>query len=628
MLFLSAVLLGTVLACRAISGWQLFPGRGQPVRLAPRALAVAIVALAVAALAISFMEHRQDFRGDNEARMMIGFIMVPLAQFAAGLGLGALLFWVLYQVQISSKSDYIGTLLTALGLTTLFAVLFVTESRYGWFDRLQSVTLAGSTVQLSPTGRSQISRDPTLFAGQIGAGLRQSKADWGLDRLGDLQTMLAFDGENIERSSSELDRALQDNLHVERVFARNVVTSVWRILTKLKAEYPEGFWRQSVTTGLAQAAQTFAVASHRMRSTPREGYVEAWSRYRSAMEEELLAPICRAFDVPSRASRGRKSAETHGRKLRRDCNRHVRKALKGLAQTDELLRANAGSLFDSSLPYGISFAAWLQVMQERSTEAVALMAEWTESAAPDGPEPAKAFLYWRGVTNHLLVLLTDELEEDTEGYAFALAREATRIGNVILGLEPWKTLHASYTLAGPDLSGAQLAQCQSALTEGSVKSFLKTHLDALNNLVFFGASRANRRKDSSDDELWRPTLPLVDKAAIACVLGNELDVHQRRADYLSTSYLAHISRWRDEDGTEAKLGVVCAALNAANKRDEILQAQIMRLATAAREEPAQTPSRRDQILNTERALLDGAGSKANIRSLEELRRKLRAEHRC
>ncbi|MGA0595950.1 hypothetical protein [Enterovirga sp. CN4-39] len=596
MLFLSGLLLGLTLAFRVTQGEPFWP----PNTFIKR-VAVFTIVFASSMPVVYLVDHLDKSLADDAFRTMVGYIRLPLFEFVMGVGIGSLLFYVLSV--IGAGAGYAIPMLAALGISALLSILVLTDARYGWFRRMQSLTVAGSGVQFASITAAPSPRqaDPLAAITRSAPDAGSNRVAWGLEPFKLLGLMVEYDAQNwattVGNNSDHRLPALQSELW----FARDVIVPMSLILIgthERRAQVgspPEGIRFARALSGFAHNRGRLAAARERDIHADQikisAEYRADWVALRADLESILSQELSVAYEARDRSVDELFSVATdRAQKLsvpqsREECLTRSKEVEVSFERIERF--GESHEIFSNRLPYGASVMAWSLALEGELAGALGVLERWLERAeARAESHPQGQFAIWRGTTNLAQLLFRSRLDDADLGYAVEVARRQVAQGQKVLESPGWEDVLSEYEIAKVVARRGSVPACRTLRSSNQLQSFLRTHVEAVNNFVNYSAvlSRKHGHDERLDWHHWAEWVKQLDEAAPECLDRSKDQAKDREEVLLSTAYLAYAALAERSDSQESKIIHLCKAKNVARKRRELLFRLVMN--EGNRERPA------------------------------------------
>ncbi len=556
-----------------------------------------VIFLALFVVAMHVLNHVDESYADCAVQLVFGFVRHQLLEFVGGISVGVISIYIFSF--LAADSSQATPILATFSLVVLLVILVITDARYGWLRRMQSFTLAGSSVQFTSTTVAQPPRqaDPLASVTRSAPEAGSSRVAWGLEPFKILGRMVEYDARNWAQTvGHDRGRGLP-NLRAELLFAQEVVAPAAEILADLHEVEPQ-VGSEARALRFTRAMKSFAArmdSAHKQEPVGAEVhrlYLASWNEFEGQLNDLLKPAICDPLPSTSLNSRigpGKMQAATSGpgdqapyraigdsesqvSRSREECRQKIAKVRTGLNRIRQ--SGGPGEIFQGNLPYGASAMAWSLALDGELTGALRTVERWLEGAeARLEHHPDERFAVWRGTTNLAQLLFRSRLEDPDLGYAADIARRQVELGKQILDVRGWKNVVDDYEGAKKDLEANGSGHVCLALREKvHLRSFLRTHVEAANNFVNYSAvlSRKHGHDERLDWHDWERWVKEIDRAAPECFEDSSDRAEDRKDVLYSTAYLAYAVLAERSDSSEMKIMHLCKAKNAARKRRAIL----------------------------------------------------------
>jgi hypothetical protein len=416
-----------------------------------------------------------------------------LLPWFAGVGFGIWIYLtidLLPPTQDAGQNDAATTIgrdlsFVPIAVAILLATLIVSEQQYGWFTRLQKLTLGGSGLEFAPrvvTGQAQAVSGPTVgTSGDI----------IGEDRVASLVDLMSTLDQVIERDLEYLhelgDETHNDPLNQEKIFVHEVVVPLGNHLSVIHEARGYNNLGLLIDRPLIDAFRSY-IQSHR-DVTPE---TQAMRRRFAQEVQDRIAnswkSICdteaRLLELKFVDPENVKAVDPTNEGLVKSCNIAAAKSM------NYWLSSQSGIGFNYALPYGTLLTAMLLNAGDELDSAIRDLDEWVADNSPTLGRPGQSWLVFRALNQAVQLLLASGSSATNLYLAFERGENLTEIGEKLLNskasfnLKPsWRDQRALLEKTEPFDLLWDLGRCPDELTPSFKRAMLGI-LNASNTVAY------------------------------------------------------------------------------------------------------------------------------------------------
>ncbi|HET7679889.1 MAG TPA: hypothetical protein VFK79_07110 [Xanthobacteraceae bacterium] len=506
-------------------------------------------------------------------------------------------------------------------VAVLFATAIVSEERYGWFSRLQKISLAGGGIEFAPGALTSARPDTSpigVSGGQRGEG-----------RIGYLLTFMALLGTSIERDLAYAEeigiKINADDFAKDLAFAKDVISPLGKrlgsihtargyndlniIVDRTMIDRFRAFTQGYAASAAGQAAA--AIADREVISSLQAIWQKACDTQRQLADAEFLdaSMFEKDDDKPENCATQRHAASELLNKMLSDPDKYA---------------------LNWNLPYATLLSAMLLNAAGETDPAVRDLHRWLLKNPMSEKEPRKWFPIWRvhffsaalllrdntgGTRNHALVLQYKKLVGLGETFlaSNAVPGASPPPAHIVRRLQSVQSVaraRASLT-AGPRSWREQVKLFQDSDEMGEIwrtavcandlskhfKRFMNAHLTNVNNYLYFLSEDFLYAKEKgllSDMERYSDFLV---KASMRCLQQEDstqasIDARSSEANFLDTAASVQLAlALAPREGRAEKREKLCKAADYIGKAIALHR----EVATLRKESPSYPEPRDKQI---------------------------------
>jgi hypothetical protein len=487
-------------------------------------------------------------------------IKTILLPWAAGVGFGIWMHPIVVAPLLGRTASSPTPSFIPLAVAIIFVTLIVSEERYGWFSRLQKITVGGSGLEFSPAPATSTASQPSARSQDLsGTG----SGPIGVGRVAALIDFMSGLANAIERDKNYAIEVAYTNASDTRFqqdadFAKEVIGPLG---DRLKAIHDARVYNSIeflVEHGFVDDFRAF-VQNHRKGSQPpptgrgsaenmRLGFQSIWSRTCKLYDDLQRLEEIKAADPNSPA-----------------CDKDLKKA-------NSFLESKLGPhippiVFNPDLPYGTLLAAVLLNAAGEADAALRDLRHWSARNTPKANDTYRRFAAYRALFQaaYLSGIVSPSLAST---YPVILQlRRVVELGDALLsttgaapGKLPWRAQLRRFE-GGDRVDPLWLVGvCSNDLTT-LFKRFMLAHLSATNNLAYFLSQDPQfaRHQGFIDEMEKRGDYP-AKKVNVRCLEDEPLRAIRTSASFFDTAAAVQLALASTEQGRSERRVRLCQAL--------------------------------------------------------------------
>src|SRR5215471_218019 len=456
-----------------------------------------------------------------------------LFPWGAGLGLG---IWAYLIIEPLSRGSSAGaSAFIPFSIAMLFAIMIVSEERYGWFTRLQKISFGGGGIEFAPSGSKEQQR-PNYAPGAIG----------NVGQTGETRVALLVEFMKNLRNYIERDKKYADALEPghdsefdnDAMFAEKVIVPLGERLDRIHDVRSYNQLGLLIERGFVDDYRTFIQSkiNKELESNIKKGIMSIWFK---VCEAETRLSIVRTVKKDDQ----------------KPCNIQ---AYAATASMDLWTGPHGRQQVSYALPYGVLFAGMLLNAAGEIDAAVMDLDRWIMD---NWPKNANDFR-WVGIyraLNQINLLLMGDNGRNSKYDIIAHSQKQVELGERLLSSSSsWREQREIMLRAVENEWRWGLGDC--ARLNDLFKIFMTSYLSTSNNLAYYLSQNVEfAEHELLKEEMERRANFLITKIDMRCLITDSGKADSTQASYFDTAAAVEFTLALKEKVWSAKRRRLCTA---------------------------------------------------------------------